>query len=102
MGLPDVLVQPDVFVVPIAGTRRDGTPHTDTDVREFRDPTGEYRDRWDVLGLDVPAKTEPGPRAPRQGPRGASATQAASGIHSAGCLLLYVACSGTQNHWFFR
>jgi hypothetical protein len=24
------------------------------DVREFRDPTGEYRDRWDLLGLDVP------------------------------------------------
>jgi hypothetical protein len=47
-------VQPDVFVVPIAGTRRDGTPHAGTDVREFRDPTGEYRDRWDLLGLDVP------------------------------------------------
>jgi hypothetical protein len=54
MGRPDVLVQRDVFVVPIAGTRRDGTPHTDTDVAQFRDPTGEYRDRWDLLRLDVP------------------------------------------------
>jgi hypothetical protein len=58
-------VQPDVFVVPIAGTRRDGTPHADTDVREFRDPTGEYRDRWDLLDPDGPVP-EPATSSNRQ------------------------------------
>lgn len=61
------LDRPDFYVVPtavvaafvseshrtwLAGTRRDGKPHADTDIRVFRDAKGEYLDRWDLLGLD--------------------------------------------------
>jgi len=35
--------------------RRDGKPRKDTSMREFRDPEGKYRNRWDLLGLDVKA-----------------------------------------------
>jgi hypothetical protein len=31
---------------------RGGRQHVDTDMRRFRDPTGLYRDRWELLGLD--------------------------------------------------
>jgi hypothetical protein len=31
--------------------RRDGGSRKDTAMRIFRDPKGEYRDRWDLLGL---------------------------------------------------
>jgi hypothetical protein len=31
---------------------RRGQAHVDTDVRQFKDPTNEYKDRWDLLGLD--------------------------------------------------
>ena len=30
----------------------EGRPHQDNPNRKFRDPTGQYRDRWDFLGLD--------------------------------------------------
>ena len=26
-------------------------PHQDTDIRQYNDPTREYKDRWDLLGL---------------------------------------------------
>lgn len=62
------LGQPSFYVVPtsvvaaivrdshrtwLAGTRRDGKPHADTDIRVFRDARGEYLGRWDLLGLDA-------------------------------------------------
>ena len=62
------LEQPSFYIVPtavvaqfvieshrtwLAGTRRDGAPHADTDIRVFSDPESTYRDRWDLLGLDV-------------------------------------------------
>jgi hypothetical protein len=33
------------------GLRRDGQPHAPSNVRQFRDRDGEYKDRWDLLGL---------------------------------------------------
>lgn len=30
---------------------RDGRPHGESLVRQFRDPTGKYLERWDLLGL---------------------------------------------------
>lgn len=68
------LEQPAFYVVPtsvvarfvteshrtwLAGARRDGGRHADTDIRVFRDAKGEYRDRWDLLGLDVPGHVPP-------------------------------------------
>lgn len=32
---------------------RGGRPHKDTTMRKFRDPEGQYLDRWDILGLDL-------------------------------------------------
>lgn len=31
---------------------RQGQTHKDTDMRRYKDPTHEYKDRWDLLGLD--------------------------------------------------
>jgi hypothetical protein len=31
---------------------RQGQAHRDTPMRRFKDPTHEYKDRWDLLGLD--------------------------------------------------
>jgi hypothetical protein len=30
---------------------RQGRPHKDTDMRRYKDPAHEYKDRWDLLGL---------------------------------------------------
>jgi hypothetical protein len=35
--------------------RRDGKPHNQTSMRTFRDSAHEYRDRWELLGLDSKA-----------------------------------------------
>lgn len=37
--------------------KRDGQPRKDTSMRIFRDPTGAFRDRWDLLGIR-PVKDE--------------------------------------------
>jgi len=34
---------------------RRGQAHVDTPMRKFKDPTGRYRDRWDILGLESSA-----------------------------------------------
>jgi hypothetical protein len=31
---------------------RSGQAHRDTDMRRFKDPLHEHKDRWDLLGLD--------------------------------------------------
>ena len=31
---------------------RGGRQRVDSDMRQFKDPEGQYRDRWDLLGLD--------------------------------------------------
>ena len=31
---------------------RGGRQHRDSQTRKFKDPNGEYKDRWDLLGLD--------------------------------------------------
>ena len=31
---------------------RDGRPHKDTPMRQFKDPADEFLNRWDLLGLD--------------------------------------------------
>ena len=36
----------------LATLGRGGRKHVDTDMRQFKDPDGQYRDRWDLLGLD--------------------------------------------------
>ncbi len=36
----------------LATPGRGGRQHVDTDMRHFKDPEGQYRDRWDLLGLD--------------------------------------------------
>jgi hypothetical protein len=36
----------------LATPGRGGRSHVDTDMRRFKDPKGEYKDRWDLLGLD--------------------------------------------------
>jgi hypothetical protein len=36
----------------LATPGRGGRQHVDNDMRRFKDPTGRYRDRWDLLGLD--------------------------------------------------
>lgn len=36
----------------LASPRRDGRPHRDSKMRKFIDSEGEFRDRWDLLGLD--------------------------------------------------
>jgi hypothetical protein len=38
----------------LSTTGRKGQKHVDTPMRKFRDPKGEYRDRWDLLELDKP------------------------------------------------
>jgi hypothetical protein len=35
----------------LAKTGRDGTPHRDSPIRNFHDPDGQYRNKWDLLGL---------------------------------------------------
>ena len=61
------LSEPSYFVVPrdvvakyvrenhatyLSQPKRDGKPRKDTTMREFQDIEGQYRDRWDLLGLD--------------------------------------------------
>ena len=61
------LDQPQFYVVPradvsrfvreshrewLATPGRGGRRHRDNDMRLFKDPTGKYRDRWDLLDLD--------------------------------------------------
>jgi hypothetical protein len=43
---------------------RDGQPHKDNPIRKFRDPAGDYRDQWELLGL-APAvdHSDPGPES---------------------------------------
>lgn len=36
----------------LATPGREGHQHVDTDMRRFKDPAGQYRDRWELLGLD--------------------------------------------------
>lgn len=36
----------------LATPGRGGRQHMDTDMRHFKDPAGEYLERWDLLGLD--------------------------------------------------
>jgi hypothetical protein len=36
----------------LATPGRGGRQHVDTDMRRFKDPKGEYKDRWNLLGLD--------------------------------------------------
>jgi hypothetical protein len=36
----------------LATPGRDGRQHRDNPNRKFGDPNGEYKDRWDLLGLD--------------------------------------------------
>lgn len=58
--------RPDFFVVPskevakyitnsharwLARPGRDGQAHTDTTMRQFKDPQGKYLERWDLLKL---------------------------------------------------
>lgn len=60
--------QPSFYIVPraivarylrdnharwLSEPKRDGEPRKDTAMRIFRDPDGEYLDRWDLLGLGV-------------------------------------------------
>jgi hypothetical protein len=35
----------------LKGTKRDGSERKDTNMRQFADPSGKYRDRWDLLKL---------------------------------------------------
>lgn len=35
----------------LEGTKRDGTSRKDSSMRKFEDPTGEFLDAWDKLGL---------------------------------------------------
>jgi len=36
----------------LATPGRGGRQHVDTDLRKFNDPKGEYKDKWELLGLD--------------------------------------------------
>jgi hypothetical protein len=38
----------------LASPGRNGRARRDSSMRKFRDPDGQYRDRWDSLGLDAP------------------------------------------------
>lgn len=64
--LNGVMERPDFYIVPskfVADFVRNdhqgwldrpgkkGQPHKDNPVRNFRDPKGEFRERWDLLGL---------------------------------------------------
>ena len=33
----------------LSGTKRDGSPRTDSPMRKFRDPKDEFKDKWDSL-----------------------------------------------------
>ena len=61
------LASPEYFVVPkdaaaeyartnhvrwLAALGRKGQAHNDTTMRKFADPANQYRDRWNLLGLD--------------------------------------------------
>lgn len=62
-GMPDFYVVPrrvvgkyvrDTYKEWIKTPGRSGQARNETDMRQFRDPKGEYRDRWDLLRLDSP------------------------------------------------
>jgi hypothetical protein len=36
----------------LATPGRKGQQHNDSPLRQFKDPSNQYRDRWDLLGLD--------------------------------------------------
>jgi hypothetical protein len=61
--------RPDFYIVPsvnvaeyvsnshrrwLAGTKADGTPRKDSQMRNFRDPDGMYKEKWEVLELLTP------------------------------------------------
>jgi hypothetical protein len=63
-GVPEYYIVPRAVVAKTVrdehikwrGTpRRDGKPHNQTSMRTFRDSANEYRDRWELLGLDSKA-----------------------------------------------
>ena len=35
----------------LRGSKSDGTPRKDSSIRKFEDTKGQYRERWDILGL---------------------------------------------------
>ena len=35
----------------MSGTKRDGSPRSDSSMRKFDDPSGEYLERWDLIDL---------------------------------------------------
>lgn len=64
--LIDALDAPQYYVVPrsigatfvrnshkewLAAPGKSGQPHIDTDMRQFKNPQGIYKNRWDLLGL---------------------------------------------------
>lgn len=66
VNLHDNEQQPDYFIVPsevvathaketyatwLASPGKNGRAHIDTTMRKFADPSEEYKDRWDLLGL---------------------------------------------------
>jgi hypothetical protein len=66
VNLHDNERQPDYFIIPseevatrvkkthatwLAAPGKDGRAHIDTTMRKFADPSEEYKDRWDLLGL---------------------------------------------------
>jgi hypothetical protein len=61
LGVPEYYIVPRTAVAKyvreghrawLATPGRGGKPHKDNPMRTFRDPAHEYRDRWDLLGLD--------------------------------------------------
>ena len=57
---PDFIVAPSIAVREyiytthrewLKGSKRDGTQRQDSNIRNFADPEGQHRERWDVLGL---------------------------------------------------
>jgi hypothetical protein len=59
--LPEYYIVPHIHVAEyirkhhqawLAEPWRDGKPHGDTNMRVFRDEENQYRDRWQLLGLD--------------------------------------------------
>lgn len=61
------LAQPQYYIVPRSAVARyvrkshkdwlrtpgkGGQPHNDNNMRQFKDPAGAYKDRWDLLALD--------------------------------------------------
>jgi hypothetical protein len=61
LGMPEYYIVPRAVVAKyvraehrewLATSGRDGKPHRENPMRTFRDRTNQYRDRWDLLGLD--------------------------------------------------